>query len=47
MIDYDSDMKKRHFFYDGKTFTDYSPSAGFYGTVPAPATNSETLADNL
>ena len=44
VIDFDSDLKKRQFFYDGKTFTEYSPSAGFYGTVAAPATNRETLA---
>src|SRR5438270_11730817 len=25
VIDFDSDMKKRRFFYDGKTFTEYSP----------------------
>jgi hypothetical protein len=44
VIDYASDLKKRRFFYDGKTFTEYSPSTGFYATVPAPPNNRDTLA---
>jgi hypothetical protein len=45
VIDYDSDLKKRRFIYDGKTFTVYAPNTGFYATVPAPPTNKETLAE--
>ena len=45
VIDYDSDIKKRRFYYDGKQFTVYAPTTGFYSTVPAPATNKETLAE--
>lgn len=30
-----SDRKERQFFYDGKTFTLYSPAVGYYATVPA------------
>jgi hypothetical protein len=44
VIDFNSDLKKRRFFYDGKTFTEYSPTTGFYATVPAPPTNGEALA---
>ena len=43
VIDYDSDLKKRQFYYDGKTFTVYSPATGMYATAPAPATNREAL----
>ncbi len=43
VIDFDSDLKKRRFYYDGKTFTEYSPSAGFYATTAAPPTNREAL----
>lgn len=43
VIDYVSDIKTRRFIYDGKTFTVYSPSLGFYSTVPAPPTNREVL----
>lgn len=42
-IHYDSDIKKRDFYYDGKNFTTYSPALGFYSTVPAPPTNKEFL----
>ncbi|GAA3900989.1 DUF2092 domain-containing protein [Sphingomonas limnosediminicola] len=45
VIDYDSDLKKRRFYYDGKQFTVYAPSTGFYSTVPAPATNKDTLKE--
>ena len=43
VIDYVSDIKSRRFIYDGKTFTVYSPSLGFYASVPAPPTNREAL----
>jgi len=43
VIDYSSDIKNRRFIYDGKTFTVYSPSLGFYASVPAPPTNREAL----
>jgi len=41
-----SDRKDRQFFYDGKTFTIFSPKLGFYSTVDAPPTIGE-LADVL
>ena len=44
VIDFKSDLKNRRFYYDGKTFTEYTPDAGFYASVPAPSTNRETLA---
>lgn len=43
VIDYTSDIKNRRFIYDGKTFTVYSPTLGFYASVPAPGTNKEVL----
>jgi hypothetical protein len=43
VIDYKSAMKPRSFYYDGKSFTVYSPKLGFYAQVPAPATNREVL----
>jgi hypothetical protein len=43
VIEYASAMKPRNFYYDGKTFTVYSPKLGFYAQVPAPATNREVL----
>jgi len=43
VIDYKSDIKNRRFIYDGKTFTVYSPSLGFYATVPAPPTTQAVL----
>jgi hypothetical protein len=43
VIDYDSDIKKRRFLYDGAAFTVYAPTTGHYATVPAPATNREVL----
>ena len=43
VIDYQSAMKPRRFYYDGKTFTVYSPKLGFYAQAPAPATNKEVL----
>ncbi len=41
-----SDRKNRRFFYDGKTFTIYSPRVGYYSTLDAPPTIIE-LADAL
>jgi hypothetical protein len=38
-----SDRRVRQFFYNGKTFTMFSPRMGFYAEVPAPATISEVL----
>ena len=43
VIDYQGAMKPRRFYYDGKSFTVYSPKLGFYAQVPAPATNREVL----
>lgn len=43
VIDYVSDIKNRRFIYDGKTFTVYSPTLGYYASVPAPRTNREVL----
>src|SRR3954470_2550816 len=43
VIEYNSDIKKRRFVYDGKTFTVYAPTTGQYATVAAPATNREVL----
>ena len=42
-IDYESDLKSRQYFYDGKNFTIYSPKLNFYASAPAPATNQEFL----
>jgi hypothetical protein len=33
-----SDRRQREFFYDGKSFTVYSPTNGYYAQVPAPPT---------
>ena len=33
-----SDRRQRQFFYDGATFTVFSPRLGYYATVPAPST---------
>jgi hypothetical protein len=41
-----SDRKERQFYYDGKTFTIFSPRIGHYASVPAPPTIVE-LADQL
>jgi hypothetical protein len=43
VIDYNSDIKSRRFIYDGKNFTVYSPTLGFYASAPAPGTNREVL----
>jgi hypothetical protein len=42
-LDFDSDLKSREYFFDGKNFTIYSPKLGFYATTPAPPTNRELL----
>ena len=42
-VDYNSDKKNRQFFYDGTTFTIYSPTLKFYASAPAPATNQEFM----
>jgi hypothetical protein len=42
-IHFTSDMKNRDFYYDGKQFTVYSPTLGYYASAPAPATNKDTL----
>jgi hypothetical protein len=42
----DGDRQSRIFFYDGKTFTLYARRAGYYATVPAPASAGE-LIDHL
>jgi hypothetical protein len=38
-----SSEKERTFYYDGKTFTVYSPKLGYYASAPAPKTIRETL----
>ena len=38
-----SDRKRRQYFYDGKTVTQYGPDTGYYASVAAPATISELL----
>jgi hypothetical protein len=43
VINVDSDRKKRTFYYDGKNFTVYAPTLGFYATAPAPSTIKATL----
>lgn len=43
VVDFDSDLKTRKFYYDGKSFTIFAPKLGFYATTPAPATNREFL----
>jgi hypothetical protein len=41
-----NDRQPRNFYYDGKTFTMFAPSNGFYAQAPAPATIA-TLSDEL
>lgn len=43
VITVNSDVKKRTFYYDGKTFTVFAPELGFYATVAAPPTTRLTL----
>jgi hypothetical protein len=42
-IDFDTDLKRRQYFYDGKQFTIYAPKLGYYASMPAPATNRDFL----
>lgn len=44
-IDINSPRKHRQIFYDGKQFTMFSPSTGYYGTVDAPATIAAMLKE--
>jgi hypothetical protein len=46
LADVSSDRNERQYVYDGKTFTLLARRAGYYATVPAPATVRE-LADVL
>lgn len=43
LIEVDTDLKKRRFFYDGKTFTVSAPELGYYARVAAPPTIRELL----
>lgn len=43
VIEVATDLKKRTFFYDGKTFTVFSPQHEFYSTVAAPPTTLKML----
>ena len=42
-VDFDTSLKHRQYFYDGKQFTVYAPKLGFYASMPAPPTNREFL----
>lgn len=42
-IDVDTDLKKRRFVYDGKTFVISAPELGYYAKVAAPPTIRELL----
>jgi hypothetical protein len=43
VIEVVTDLKKRTFFYDGKSFTVFSPEHEFYSTVSAPPTTLKML----
>lgn len=43
VIDFASDQKNRRFLYDGKNFTVFAPTLGYYATVDAPSTIRATL----
>ena len=43
VIETKTDRKLRRFFYDGKRFTVYAPTRGFYASVPAPPTIKQVL----
>ena len=45
--DITGDEGNRVFFFDGKSFTVYAPGENLYGTVPAPPTIHELLADTV
>lgn len=38
-----NDMKDRRYYYDGKQFTIFAPSVGFYASAAAPPTIKQTL----
>lgn len=38
-----TDLKDRRYYYDGKSFTIFAPSVGFYATAAAPPTIKQTL----
>lgn len=40
-----TDRRQRQFYYDGRTFTVYSPRMKFYAQAPAPGTIAETVAE--
>lgn len=42
-VHFDSDLKDREFYFNGKNFTIYAPKLNFYATAPAPATNAEFI----
>jgi hypothetical protein len=42
-LDFQSDLKNRRYFYDGKQFTIFAPNLNYYATSPAPPTNAEFL----
>jgi len=41
----DTDRQQREFYFNGKTFTLYSPRMHFYASTPAPATVRELMND--
>jgi hypothetical protein len=43
VIEVDSDLKQRTFYYNGKTFTLVAPKLGYYATAAAPPTIRATL----
>jgi hypothetical protein len=45
VIDVVSDIWNRRYVYDGRQFTLYAPTLGYFATVPAPATNRETISE--
>lgn len=44
-LNQDTDRQQRQFFFNGKTFTLYSPRMHYYATVPAPATVAELIGE--
>jgi hypothetical protein len=44
-VEVTDDIGHRFFFFDGKDFTIYGQAAGFYATVPAPATLAKLSED--
>ncbi len=44
-LNQDTDRQQRQFFFDGKTFTLYSPRMHYYASAPAPATVKELISD--